>query len=143
MNSTAIELIKRFEGLRLKAYKCAAGVLTVGWGHTAGVSAGMAITEAEAERLLQADVEPLERYIAAAAPRLNRNQQAALISFAFNLGLGALRRSTLWTKVRANASDPSIAAEFARWCRCGGRVLAGLQRRRRAEAELYFRAAPA
>jgi lysozyme len=140
MNSAAIDLIKRFEGLRLKAYKCSAGVLTVGWGHTAGVTAGTVITEAEAERLLQADVEPLERYIAAAEPQLNVNQQAALISFAFNLGLGALRRSTLWKKVRSNADNPDIAAEFARWCRCGGKVLLGLQRRRSAEAELYFRA---
>ena len=138
MNSQAIALIKQSEGLRLQAYKCAAGVWTVGWGHTAGVTAATAVTEAEAERLLEADVAPLERRIATDAPQLTVAQQAALISFAFNVGLAAMLRSTLWAKVRKNPADESIAAEFARWCRAGGRVLVGLQRRRKAEASLYF-----
>lgn len=132
----AIRLIKEFEGLRLVAYRCPAGVWTIGWGHTGGVLSGMTVTAAEAERLLLADVERVD--IVLRGMELTPCRRAALLSFGFNVGVEALRCSTLLRKVRADADDPSIAAEFMRWVRSGGKVLPGLVRRRRREAEVYF-----
>ena len=129
------DLIKRFEGLRLEAYRCAAGVWTIGWGHTAGVTAGMRITEAQAERLLDEDLRPV---VAALPPGLSENQRAALASLCFNIGVSAFLRSTIRRKVCANPADPSIAAEFLRWKYSRGRELPGLLKRRRAEAEVYM-----
>ncbi len=134
----AIELIKEFESLRTRAYRCPAGVWTIGWGHTAGVKRGDSITEAEAERLLRADVADLGRRLRQTGVALSTNREAALLSFAYNVGFDALRRSTLWRKVRANATDPTIGEEFGRWKYAGGRVMAGLVRRRAKEAALYF-----
>lgn len=134
----AIELIKEFESLRTRAYRCPAGVWTIGWGHTAGVKRGDSITEAEAEGLLRADVGGLERRLRQTGVALSANREAALLSFAYNVGFDAMLRSTLWRKVRANPSDTTIAAEFGRWKYAGGRVMAGLVRRRAKEAALYF-----
>lgn len=134
----AIELIKEFESLRTRAYRCPAGVWTIGWGHTAGVGPGDSITESEAERLLRADVGALERRLRQTGVALSANREAALLSFAYNVGFDAMLRSTLWRKVRANADDPTIGAEFGRWKYAGGRVMAGLVRRRAKEAALYF-----
>lgn len=132
----AIQLIKEFEGLRLRAYRCPAGVWTIGWGHTSGVKEGMTISADHAEELLRADVESVVGRL-----KLNRfgvNRRAALASFAFNVGIGAVERSTLWRKVSANPADESIADEFRRWKYAGGKVLAGLVRRRERELKLYF-----
>lgn len=128
-------LIKRFEGLRLEAYRCPAGVWTIGYGHTGGVCQGMKITEAEAERLLEEDLKPV---LAALPEGLNVNRMAALASFVFNVGVGAFNRSTLRRMIIENADNPCVADEFARWRYGGGKVLPGLVARRRAEAELYF-----
>lgn len=128
-------LIKQFEGLRFEAYRCPAGVWTIGYGHTAGVRQGMKITEAEAERLLAEDLPPV---LAALPPGLNDNRKAALASFVFNVGVGAFRRSTLRQMIVENPDNPRIADEFSRWRYGGGKVLPGLVARRRAEAELYF-----
>ncbi len=128
-------LIKQFEGLRLEAYRCPAGVWTIGYGHTSGVRQGMRITEADADRLLRQDLEPV---LAALPEGLNANRRAALASFVFNVGIGAFNRSTLRRMVVEDAGNPRIADEFARWCYGGGKVLPGLVARRRAEAELYF-----
>lgn len=139
----AIELIKRHEGLRLQAYRCPAGVWTIGRGHTAGVSPGDRITAAEADTLLAADVAALYGHLAEmereAGLTLGANRRAALVSFAYNAGIASLRRSTLWRKVARNPDDPSIAREFARWKYAGGKVMAGLVKRRAEEAALYFR----
>lgn len=128
-------LIKRFEGLRLEAYRCPAGVWTIGYGHTGGVCQGMKITEAEAEWLLEEDLKPV---LAALPEGLNVNRRAALASFVFNVGVGAFNRSTLRRMIVENSDNPCIADEFARWRYGGGKVLPGLVARRRAEAELYF-----
>lgn len=122
--------------MRLRAYKCVAGVWTIGWGHTSGVKAGMSISVGQAEELLRADVESVFRRL-----RLNRfgtNRRAALASFAFNVGVGAMERSTLWRKVRANPADASIADEFRRWKYAGGKAQPSLLRRREKELEVYF-----
>lgn len=129
------QLIKQFEGFREEAYRCPAGVWTIGYGHTRGVRPGMKITRAEAERLLEEDLQPV---LAVLPSGLNANRRAALASLCFNIGVGAFSRSTLRKLVCANPDDPRIAAEFARWVHSRGKVLAGLVNRRRAECELYF-----
>ena len=133
-----IALIKEFEGLRLKAYKCPGGVWTIGYGHTAGVKPGMVISEAQAEEYLTADLIASEKYLNNLRLAINQNQFDALISFIYNVGTGKFSRSTLLRKVRANPQDNSIMDEFLRWVYSKGRVLPGLQRRRLAEMKLYF-----
>jgi len=133
-----IALIKEFEGLRLKAYKCPGGVWTIGYGHTAGVKPGMGISEAQAEEYLMADLIASEKYLNDLRLAINQNQFDALISFIYNVGTGNFSRSTLLRKVRANPQDNSIMDEFLRWVYSKGRVLPGLQRRRLAEMKLYF-----
>ncbi len=132
-----LALIKRFEGLRLNAYKCPADVPTIGYGSTGPhVKMGMCITEAEAERLLLEDLDRFERGVVKAGGTMTPGQFSALVSFAFNLGLGALQGSTLLKKHLAGDYD-GAAKEFARWNKAGGRVLPGLVTRRAAEANLY------
>lgn len=133
-----IALIKEFEGLRLKAYKCPGGVWTIGYGHTAGVRPGMVITEAQAEEYLMADLIAFEKHLNGLGLALNQNQFDALVSFIYNVGTGNFSSSTLLRKVRANPLDNSIMDEFLRWVYSKGRVLPGLQRRRLAEMKLYF-----
>ena len=133
-----IALIKEFEGLRLKAYKCPGGVWTIGYGPTAGVKPGIVISEAQAEEYLKADLIAFERYLNGLGLALNQNQFDALISFIYNVGTGNFSSSTLLRKVRANPQDNSIMDELLRWVYSKGRVLPGLQRRRLAEMKLYF-----
>ena len=133
-----IALIKEFEGLRLKAYKCPGGVWTIGYGHTAGVKHGRVISEAQAEEYLKADLIEFEKYLNGLGLAINQNQFDALISFIYNVGTGNFSSSTLLRKVRANPQDNSIMDEFLRWVYSKGRVLPGLQRRRLAEMKLYF-----
>ena len=133
-----ISLIKEFEGLRLKAYKCPGGVWTIGYGHTAGVKPGIVITKTQAEEYLKADLIAFEMYLNGLGLALNQNQFDALVSFIYNVGTGNFSNSTLLRKVRANPQDNSIMDEFLRWVYSKGRVLPGLQRRRLAEMKLYF-----
>ena len=133
-----IALIKEFEGLRLKAYKCPGGVWTIGYGHTAGVKPGMVISEAQAEEYLMADLIASEKYLNSLGLAINQNQFDALISFIYNVGTGNFSSSTLLRKVKANPLDNSIMDEFLRWVYSKSRVLPGLQRRRLAEMKLYF-----
>ena len=133
-----IALIKKFEGLRLKAYLCPGGVWTIGYGHTACVKPGMVISEAQAEEFLKADLISFERYLNGLGLALNQNQFDALISLIYNIGIGNFQKSTLLRKARINANDNSIMDEFLRWVYSKGRVLPGLQRRRLREMKLYF-----
>jgi lysozyme len=139
ISQAGLNLIKRFEGLRLNAYRDAVGVWTIGYGHTKTARAGQYINDVEAERLLRQDVATFERCVRAAVTvRLNQQEFDALVSFAFNLGCGALRKSTLLRKL--NALDTQGAAdEFLRWVYAGGRKLRGLERRRAAERDLFLR----
>lgn len=133
-----IELIKSFERLHLKAYRCPAGVLTIGWGHTGGVKAGQVIDLAEAERMLAGDIAIAERCVDSDGLALGQNQFDALVSLVFNIGISAYRESTLRKTVIKDPDDPAIADEFGRWIYSRGKVLKGLVRRRKAECGLYF-----
>ena len=130
-------LIKDFEVLRLKAYKCPAGVWTIGFGHTKGVKQGQAITEAQAEDYLVEDIAPIERVLNKLGVNFRQEQFDALVSWIFNLGAGAFGSSTLKKKILSDAKDEEIAAEIIRWVNSGGKPLVGLKRRRVAEANMF------
>jgi len=151
INAAGLALVRAFEGCRLLAYDDLdpdrvllpgdklKGTLTIGHGHTGpDVRIGQRITATEAETLLAADLAEAERGVAAlAGVPPGDNAFAALVSLAFNIGLGNFRRSTLLR--RLNAGDRlGAAAEFARWNKAKGKVLAGLTRRRAAEAALFL-----
>ena len=138
MTQQGLELIKKYEGLRLEAYKCPAGVWTIGYGHTKGVYKGMSITKEEAEKLLQQDVSVFELQVINTVGKLSDCKIDALVSFAYNVGVAAFRGSTLCRKVKANSDDPAIRNEFMKWIYAGGKKLQGLERRRKEEAEMYF-----
>ena len=134
----AYSLIRQSEGLRLTAYRCPAGVWTVGYGHTSDVVPEMAITKEQAEAFLKQDIATAENIISTECPNLRQCQFDALVSFVFNVGGGNFRKSTLLKKVKANPDDNSIMDEFLRWVYANGVVLLGLQKRRLAEMRLYF-----
>ena len=134
-----IDLIKQFEGLRLTAYQDMVGVWTIGYGHTGrDVKAGMTITQQQAEQLLINDLAQFERGVNdLVTVQINQNQFDALVSFSYNLGVGALQKSTLLRLLNAGSYQPA-ADEFPRWNRAGGNVVAGLTRRRYAERQLFL-----
>jgi lysozyme len=135
-----IALIKDFEGLRLGAYLCSAGVLTIGYGHTGGVKEGDLITEQKAEQLLQDDLKKFENgVLRLVRVPLTQNQFDALVSFAFNLGVGNLGKSTL-LKMLNDRDYKGAAGQFIRWNKAAGKELAGLTRRRLAESALFLSA---
>lgn len=131
-----IDLIKQFEGVRLTAYKCPAGVYTIGYGHTRGVKRGMKITEEEASAYLTDDLRnsenAVERYDG--IYHWNQNEYDALVSFTFNCGATNLR--SLLRNGRRNRSQ--IAATLPLYRKAGGKVLKGLERRRAAEKALFL-----
>jgi lysozyme len=130
--------IQEFEGLRLTAYKCPAGVWTIGFGHTKGVKQGMTITKSQAETLLRGDLLPCEEYVRGLNLELTQGQFDALVDFCFNLGTAALQRSTLLQKIRTKADEQTIRGEFAKWVNSGGVRLQGLVKRRAWEADRFF-----
>lgn len=141
LNKASIDLIKSFEGLKLQAYLCPANVPTIGYGTTKGLTRAdvgrKTITEPEATRLLLEDVARFEKAVDKLVKvKLTENQRGALVSFTYNLGEGNFGSSTLLKKV--NAGDFKAAkSEFAKWDKASGKVLAGLTRRRAAEALLF------
>lgn len=136
----AEDIIRSSESLQLKAYKCPAGIWTIGWGHTGGVKSTDVITKEQAEELFQNDIEAKCKAIKPMIKaEINPNQFGALVSFTFNVGEGALKSSTLLRKVNTNPEDPTIKAEFMKWVNAGGKRLAGLVTRRERESTLYFK----
>ena len=127
-----------FEGCKLTAYKCPAGVWTIGVGHTRGVKQGQKITEAQAISLLKGDLLPCENYVNNLGVCKTQGQFDALVDFCFNLGTGALGRSTLLKYIRQGKAEQYIRGEFAKWVKSGGKTLAGLVKRRAWEADRYF-----
>ena len=136
IGQAGLALIKQYEGCWLTAYKCSAGVWTIGYGHTAGVHSGMTITQAQADAYLQQDTAKFEGYVnnpayVSITENLNQNQFDALVSFAFNLGAGNLR------KLCKGRTAAQIAQAMTQYCKANGKVLAGLRRRRAAEQALF------
>lgn len=150
---TGIPIIKEFEGCKLKAYLCPANKWTIGYGSCfyedgKPVKSGDVITQERAEALLANTYQKFERGVKSlVTSAINANQLGALTSFAFNVGLDidadtipeGLGDSRLLVLVNRNSSDPMIRAEFNKWVNGGGRVLPGLVRRRKAEADLYYK----
>lgn len=140
INRKGLELIKKFEGLRLKAYLCPAGKWTIGYGHTGrDVTEGLEITEAAADDLLAEDLHHYEASVESLLlMRPTGNQFSALVCLAYNIGLAAFAKSTLLKKL--DADDAAGAAdEFCRWTKAGGKELPGLVKRRWAERELFLK----
>ena len=147
INKATIDLIKSFEGLRLKAYVDPATggePITIGYGTTIyngiqKVKMGETITEPQAEQFLLYDVKKFSEKVKALVKKeLNENQFGALVSFSYNVGVGNLKTSKLLAKLNTNPNDISLRDEFLKWNRAAGKVMAGLDRRRKAESKLYF-----
>lgn len=141
LSPSLLSALRRFEGLRLVAYKpsgerSTGGQLTIGYGHL-GALPGQRITAERAEELLRADVAHVARQIDSLRLQLRPSQRDALISFAFNVGFSALSRSTLLRKIRQRASLEQVQAELRRWVYSGGRRLEGLVARREWEAQQW------
>jgi lysozyme len=146
ISKRGIQLLKDFEGLRLNAYKCSAGVATIGFGSCfypdkSNVKIGDVLRDKnEAEILLINTLEDYDIYVSkyTKSVKLTQYQFDALVCFAFNVGLGNLSKSTLLKMVLSNPNDPKIPLEFAKWNKAGGKVVQGLVKRRQKEGELYF-----
>lgn len=144
ISQDGINLIKFYEGCRLKAYLDSVNVPTIGYGHTKGVKLGMVITETKAEELLRQDLEYFEnRVLDLVKVNLLQNQFDALVSLTYNIGEGNLKKSTLLKKLNNTIyfrmeELVSIADEFLKWNKAGGKVLPGLTKRRIAERMMFL-----
>ena len=134
INNKGLQLIKNFEGLRLKSYKCPAGILTIGYGHTGSVvKTVMIITAEKAEELLKKDLIKFEKAVEQNVKiKLNENQFSALVSFTYNCGVGNLR-----TLIK-NRDVKQIGDALLKYNKAGGKILLGLVKRRQAEHNLFF-----
>ena len=141
LSENGTKLIKKYEGCRLKAYKCPRGVWTIGYGHTNNVRPNDVITQDEAEELFKQDVKVFENAVNKLVKvKLNQNQFDALVSFTFNLGYGdrGLGGSTL-LRLLNNSDYIGASKQFSRWVYSGDRVLEGLIKRRNEEKELFLK----
>lgn len=136
-SNECIREIKNCERLKLQAYKCPAGILTIGWGHTKNVSPRQRITVAKAEELFEADMKEVYHSIDSRLTITRQGQYDALCSFIFNLGASKFYNSTLFKLIKAKARDKDIQAEFKKWVHADGRILDGLVTRRNWEAERW------
>ena len=137
ISQEGLALIKKFEGCRLKAYRCSANVLTIGYGHTGGVKEDDTISQPEADELLKEDIAKFEEYVNDnVIVELKQYQFDALVAWTFNLGPGNLRESTMLKKLN-DADYTSVPFEMRRWNKAGGKTLDGLIRRRQAEGLLF------
>ena len=141
VSNEGLDLIKHFEGLSLKAYKCPAGVWTIGYGTTGVPEArlGVVISAARAEELLAIDVDKFSRqvWVLVSDVVINQRQMDALIAFAYNVGIGAFKTSTLLKKL-LQKDYTGASKEFLRWTKAKGKELPGLVKRRRAESLLFL-----
>lgn len=134
-SQVGLDLIKSFEGCRLTAYQCAAGVWTIGYGHTSGVKAGDKITQAQADAFLASDVARFEANVEKfdSIYHWTQNQFDAMVSFAFNLG--SINKLT----ANGTKTKEKVADDILLYNKAAGKVLAGLQRRRQAERDLFMK----
>ena len=142
ISKDGLNLIKEFEGMKLTAYKCPAGIWTIGVGHTSAagppeVKPGMTITAQDALAILNNDLDQYEDAVNRLVKvPLTQSQFDALVSFVYNVGVGAFQKSTLLKKLNAGQYD-AVPAELMKWTKGGGKELPGLVRRRRAECALW------
>ena len=134
INAKGLEIIRSFEGCRLSAYRCSAGVLTIGYGHTSGVYEGMKITQEEAEDFLISDLRVFEHHVENFNDKYNftSNEFSALVSFAFNVG------SISGLTANGTRNKATIADKIPLYDKCNGKRLEGLRRRREAERNLFL-----
>jgi lysozyme len=142
VSQAGIDLIKAHEGLRLRAYICAGGKPTIGYGHTrtvflVDIYSKFTITEHTAESLLKQDVSFAEITVSKHLPQAKQHEFDSLCSFVFNVGIKRFIGSTLLRKIKAGASCCEIKTEFERWNKAGGKVQPGLVKRRTEEAQIY------
>lgn len=131
------EFIKHFEGCKLEAYQCSGDVWTIGSGHTRGVEEGDKISKKQADALLSADIEMVETHVQRLITvDLNQSQWDAIVSWCFNLGCGNLRASTMLQVINSGELD-KVSEQIIRWDKVGKKAVAGLTRRRKAEADLF------
>lgn len=137
ISEKGLQLLKHYEGCELNAYRCSAGVLTIGYGHTKGVTEDMVITQEEADQMLQDEMPEYEGYINdMVTVELNQDQFDALVCWVYNLGSGNLASSTL-LKVLNEGDYEAVPEQMKRWNKAGGKVLNGLTKRRDSEAKLF------
>lgn len=143
-SDVGVNLIEEFEGFKSKAYRCPAGIWTVGYGTTFidgdPVQPGMTVTLAEAESLIKKDLEQFEKAVSdAVRVPLNQNQFDALVSLCYNIGPGGFRRSSVLSNLNLGNYDKA-ASSIMNFVKGGGKVLPGLVRRRQAEKDLFEKA---
>jgi len=139
VSQECIDLVKFYEGFEDRAYLCPAGVWTIGYGRTKKVQEGDMLTEPQAERdLLEELDEFAEQVLNTVKINLEQNELDALTSWTYNLGVGNLRSSTLLKKLNSGDKN-SVPFEMKRWNKAAGKVLNGLTKRRKAEAELWVK----
>jgi lysozyme len=145
LNKEGIKLMHDFEDCKLEAYLCPAKKWTIGWGNTfyedgKPVKQGDKITQERADQLFMIVAEDFAKRVRTLVKKtLTENQFSAIVCFTYNVGVANLSKSTLLKKVNVNPLDQSIKDEFMKWNKVAGKVLNGLTRRRKAEAELYFK----
>lgn len=136
-NKTAAKgkaLIKKFEGLKLSAYLCPAGIPTIGWGHTKGVKMGDKISEYQAEEYLNEDIAPIEKVLNSKNYDITQNQYDALVSMLYNIGTGRLTNFDADLK---NKNFEAVTARMAKYVYANGKLLNGLVNRRNEEIKLF------
>ena len=138
ITDTLLEKLMEMEGCRLTAYRDANGTPTIGYGHTQGVRMGDRISTQQARDWLRQDVSLVMRQVRQLHVARTEAQLEALTSFAFNVGIGRLKQSTLLKTIRQGGSKAAIQRQFKRWVYAGGRKLPGLVARRQWETEHFF-----
>lgn len=144
LDNNGYRLIQGFEGLKLNAYKDSAGIPTIGYGNIAyengtKVKMGDTISQEKADLLFQHFANRFASQVdSVVTATVNQNQFNAMVSLAYNIGIGAFSKSTLLKKVNKNSCDSTIKDEFMKWVNAGGKRIQGLVNRRKKEAEVYF-----
>ena len=138
ISQKGIDLIKKFEGCKLYAYRDSVGVATIGYGHIKGVKMGMSITQQQAETFLKDDIKPVETFLNGMGINYTQGQFDALTSWIFNLGQGNFKSSTMYKYIVARKSDLEITDQMVKWHNAGGKPLIGLKKRRCDEANMFL-----
>jgi lysozyme len=143
VSNNCIALLKHYEGCRLNAYKCPAGIWTIGYGNTffadgRPVKEGDTITQQQAEEMFPLVLKKFAQAVFRKTAKMEQHEFDALVSFTYNVGIGAFDSSTMLKKIRKELPASEIAAEFHKWNKSNGKVLRGLVKRRAAEAYLYL-----